>query len=89
MILLMQEKELKLLKILYLIKEKGIYINDILEKVDNISQYDNEELYEQNSLINSYDITKSILDTNENENNQKMDFNLIQGYNFSDEEENN
>jgi len=87
MILLMQEKELKLLRILYIIKEKGIYINDILEKVDSISQFDNEELKEQNSLINSYGKTKSISDINENENNQ-MDFNLIQGYDFSDEEEN-
>ena len=89
MILLMQEKELKLLRILYLIKEKGIYINDILEKVDSMSEYYNEELNEENSLINSYDITKNILDKNENENNQKMDFNLFQGYNFSDEEEKN
>ena len=89
MILLMQEKELKLLRILYLIKEKGIYINDILEKVDNITQYDNDESNEQNSLINSYDITSNLLDLNENENYQKIDFNLIQGYNFSDEEENN
>ena len=89
MILLMQEKEYKLLRIIYLIKEKGINISDILEQVDNMSQYYNEELNDQISLINSYDITKNVIDTNEDENNLKMDFNLIQQYNFSDEEEKN
>lgn len=91
-IISMQEKEIKLLKVLYLIKKKGIDINEILNKNDiklNKESNNNDE----NSSLNSSNITsyfpdkvkmKNIMETKEAKKIPKIDFKLIPEYSFHD-----
>ena len=94
-----KEKELKLMRILYLLKEKGIDINSILNEVKNESNNESLnkiEANEDNKLNNSSNLTiyfpdkvnmKNIMETKGAENIPKIDFNQVPDYSFQSEEE--
>ena len=94
-----KEKELKLVGILYLLKEKGIDIDSILNEVKNepINESLNKsEPNEENNLKNSSNLTiyfpdkvnmKNIMQTKEAENIPKIDFNQVPEYSFQSDEE--
>ena len=82
----MQEKELKLMKVLYLIKERGINIEDILNEVIDMN---NEENLMGTNRTNNSDFTvyfndkvhmKNIMDTKEAKKVPLMDFNKVPTY---------
>lgn len=83
---IMQEKELKLMKVLYLIKERGINIEDILNEVIDMN---NEENLMGTNRTNNSDFTvyfndkvhmKNIMDTKEAKKVPLMDFNKVPTY---------
>jgi len=94
----LKEKELKLMRMLYLIKEKGIDINTILNESNNDS-FNKRELSENNEPNTSSNLTvyfpdkinmKNIMELKEVEKVPKIDFNQIPEYSFqSDEEKHN
>ena len=84
------------MKILYLIKEKGIDIEAILSEVkneSNIESINKRELSEENNSSNSTVYfqdkinMKNIMETKEAKNIPKIDFNQIPEYSFQSEEE--
>ena len=83
---IMQEKELKLMKVLYLIKERGINIEDILNEVIDMN---NEENLMTTNRTNNSDFTvyfndkvqmKNIMETKEAKKVPLMDFNKVPTY---------
>ena len=94
----LKEKEQKLMKMLYLIKEKGIDINEILSEVKNESNKESKNKSEssERNIINNLTIyfpdkikMKNIMDTKEAQNLPKINFNQIPEYSFQSEEQKN
>ena len=95
----LKEKELKLMRMLYLIKEKGIDINAILNEVKNESNNESinkSQEIETNNFNNSSNTTiyfpdkikmQNIMETKKAEIVPKMNFNQIPEYSFQSEED--
>jgi hypothetical protein len=91
----LKEKEVKLMRMLYLIKEKGIDINEILNEVKNESNNESinksQESYGNNnsSTMTIYFPDKinmpNIMETKKAEIVPKIDFNQIPEYTFEDD----
>ena len=87
------------MRMLYLLKEKGIDINTILNEVKNESNNESinkSEILDENNLKNSSNLTvyfpdkinmKNIMETKEAKNVPKIDFNQIPEYSFQSDEE--
>ena len=95
----LKEKELKLMRILYLIKEKGIDINSILNEMKNESNNESINSYEisnDSNLTNSSNVTiyfpdkinmKKTMETKGADKVPKIDFNQIPDYSFQSDED--
>ena len=96
----LKEKELKLMRMLYLIKEKGIDINEILNEVKNESNNESINRSQEsfgNNNNNSSTMTiyfpdkitmPNIMETKKAEIIPKIDFNQIPEYTFDEDKQN-
>lgn len=100
----LKKNEIQLMRMLYLLKEKGIDIDKILNEVKSesnneyINKSEIKEINEDNNLKNSSNLTiyfpdkvnmNNIMQTKEAKNVPKIDFKQIPEYSFTDEEKQN